>query len=570
MTATAISQSSISATQQCQRRATALHGSTVSYSYHHSSQRLWHILAAVLIVGTASCRLAYLTCRCPIDLSPDEAHYWHWSQHLDWSYYSKGPLVAYLVRGSTAIFGSCAQALAGTEMSAVRLPAIVCSCLLLTGLYLLTVLVYGHPKWALAVVAVSLSLPAVNAGALLMTIDAPYTCCWGWALVLAYYAIFRGAKWAWPATGLVVGLGILAKYTMLLWLPSLALFLLATRCYRRVLIRPGFWIMTATATAFCLPIIIWNCRHDWVTFRHVAGQAGLSATPSGLRWLGPFIFVGVQGALLLVFWFVAWFRAMLAQAPWKQRDPELGYLWWMSAPMFLVFLAFSFKTPEEPNWPIAAYLSGLVLTVPWLIKHWQVSGGLYRRLMTACFLTAAAAGLLITAFMHQSDWLQPLLIRVSPTNSSNGLPLRRYDPTCRLKGWRTLAQAVDRVRSRLQRERVNPVIASSSWTLPGELSFYCTGHPDVFSLGSALGERRSQYDLWRPNPLADAPTFAGRTFIIVGEPSTIISQAFASVEPGITVTHYQGNEPVARWCVTVCRGFAAFPCSARASQSSSY
>src|SRR6516162_4147232 len=58
----------------------------------------WHILAAGLILGSAALHLAYLAHDCPLDLAPDEAHYWDWSRHLDWSYYSKGPLVAYLIR----------------------------------------------------------------------------------------------------------------------------------------------------------------------------------------------------------------------------------------------------------------------------------------------------------------------------------------------------------------------------------------------------------------------------------------------------------------------------------------
>lgn len=35
------------------------------------------------------------------NLAPDEAHYWAWSRRLDWSYYSKGPMVAYLIALST-------------------------------------------------------------------------------------------------------------------------------------------------------------------------------------------------------------------------------------------------------------------------------------------------------------------------------------------------------------------------------------------------------------------------------------------------------------------------------------
>src|SRR5439155_373752 len=49
------------------------------------TDRRCRLLAVALIVGSALLRLLYLACNCPLDLSPDEAHYWDWSRHLDWS-----------------------------------------------------------------------------------------------------------------------------------------------------------------------------------------------------------------------------------------------------------------------------------------------------------------------------------------------------------------------------------------------------------------------------------------------------------------------------------------------------
>src|SRR5690242_19866156 len=57
------------------------------------------LLAIVLLLGFLG-HLRYLTHDCPVDLSGDEAHYWDWSRQLDLSYYSKGPLVAWIIRAS--------------------------------------------------------------------------------------------------------------------------------------------------------------------------------------------------------------------------------------------------------------------------------------------------------------------------------------------------------------------------------------------------------------------------------------------------------------------------------------
>ncbi|HYT89273.1 MAG TPA: glycosyltransferase family 39 protein [Gemmataceae bacterium] len=522
----------------------------------------WRTLACCLILGTAALHIAYLACNCPLDLAPDEAHYWDWSRKLDWSYYSKGPLVAYLIRAGCELFGAWSRALTGTDMLAVRMPAILCGSLLLLSLYVLTVQVSRRESLGAVVVLLALTLPLIAVGSSLMTIDAPYTCCWGWALVAGHRAIFRGSTWAWPLTGLLIGLGVLAKYTMILWVPSLVLFLLTSPQQRRLVARPGFWAMLAVAALCCLPVVVWNARNDWVSLRHVSGLAGLSERSAGVRWLGPVAFVGVQFLLLLGYWFVAWLRAMAAHAPWREPRPELRYLWWMSAPTFVVFLLFGFKTGGgEPNWPVTAYVSGLVLTVLWLARHLETAHEGERHAALVFLGLACGLGVALTLIMHRSTWAHPLLAQLAgPPTADAPLPLRRFDPTCRLRGWRTLATAVDSVRAELRAEGVEPVLAGAGWSLPGILGFYCEGQPVVYSFGLALGDRRSQYDFWRPNPVWDHEQFAGKTFVFVGGDSLQgLSGAFAEVATPFIVTHYEGGQPVSRWTVTVCRGYRGFP-----------
>jgi hypothetical protein len=513
-----------------------------------------HLLAALLILGTAGLRFVYLATLCPLDLAPDEAHYWDWSRHLDWSYYSKGPVVAYLIRASCAVAGGWSEARTGNAMAAVRLPAVVCGTLLLASLYALTLQVYRRPRLALAVVAIDLTLPPVTVGSTLITIDAPYTCCWGWALVLGHAAVFGQRRWAWPVLGVVIGAGILAKYTMVLFVPSLFLFLLTSREHRHLLLRADFWNMTMLAAVCCLPVLIWNARHGWVSVRHVSGQAGVGGP--GFRWLGPLEYVAVQAGVLLGFWFVVWLRAVAAGRPSRRGEPGTLYLWWLSVPVFVVFLGFSAFTHVEPNWPVTAYLAGLVLLTAWLARELASPRAWYRRLTWLGVVAACAAGLGLSLVAHDTRLVQSTLAALSgPATPEHPLPLRRFDPTCRLRGWRTLAAAVDRLCAAERARGVEPVIAATSWTLPGELGFYCAGHPEVYCLGPAAGDRHSQYDLWHPNPLAEAGVFAGRTFVVVGQIGRGLGDVFERVEEPIDVIHRENGLPVASWTVTVCRGF---------------
>jgi hypothetical protein len=515
-------------------------------------------LAALLILGAAALRLLYLAYYCPLDLAPDEAHYWDWSRHLDLSYYSKGPLVAYLIRAGCALTGSWSVQLASSAL-AVRLPAVICGSLLLVSLYALAVQVFSKERLALGVVALALTVPVVGAGASLMTIDAPYTCLWGWALVLGHRAIFRQSSWAWPALGLVIGLGILAKYTMALWIPSAALFFITTRSHRRLLFARGFWIMTGMAALCCLPIIIWNVQHNWVSLRHVSGQAGLSTRPD-IRWLGPLEFVLIQSLVLLVIWFVAWAHAMVVYRPWHNADPGSRYLWWMSSTMFAVFLFFSLKTHEEANWPIAAYLSGMVLMAANIARQLQSPLPWLRRWASAWVIAGCGLGLAVTFFMYHSGPLHPLLVHFAgAATTDKPYPIRKLDPTCRLRGWNTVAAEVDRVCEELRAHGTEPLLAAASWNLPGELGFYCKGNPVVYSFGLALGDRHSQYDLWQPNPISDPQAFCGKTFVYLGEVTPALRSAFDEIaESHDVVLCSERGIPFARWTISVCRAFRGF------------
>src|SRR5438552_2214924 len=166
------------------------------------------IFVALLLFGFYA-HVQYLTRGCPIDLSGDEAQYWDWSRQLELSYYSKGPLIAYIIRGSCALVGA-------DTMPGVRYPAIVFGVATSIVTYLLTRKLFGSERLALGAVLLNHIVPMFVAGSILMTIDPPMFLCWGLATLFAASAIFEGRRWAWPLCGLALGIGFLAKYATLL------------------------------------------------------------------------------------------------------------------------------------------------------------------------------------------------------------------------------------------------------------------------------------------------------------------------------------------------------------------
>lgn len=477
---------------------------------------------------------AYVAWWCPHDLVPDEAHYWDWSRQLDWGYYSKGPLVAWLVRLGCVLFGD--------TPFGVRSVAVACGGLLLLGLWRLTRLATGSDRTALGVVLVAMTHPATTAVGVLSTIDGPYLACWVWAAVAAF-------RRKWVGAGLLVALGTLAKLTMLLF-PACVLLLLLIRPEwrsRRVML---FFPLSVLGL---IPIVLWNAAHDWVSVRHLFGHAGNGGEAA--PWYSPLAFVGGQFALLLGGWFVLWVVAVWRFRPWR-TDASTALLWCLSVPAFGVFLLASVRTTGELNWPAAAYLSGAVLIVnPTRERGTNPFAGRWFALRSRVGLTALVLlGLSLSLVARWPVVVRAALAAVSPApTESLPAPVRRLDPTCRLAGWRTLAEAVDEARILAGDDAV---IATMPWNEPGELAFYCSGHPTVYTFAPAVGDRFSQYDLWRPNPVADAQAFRGKTFVYVGH--RLPDGVFERLELFRRVTHTEGGVPVAEWFVWVGRGFRGF------------
>src|SRR6202047_1645718 len=182
--------------------------------------------AAAMLVGVAAItalRLLWLALQ-PADLFPDEAQYWVWSQQLALGYYSKPPLLAWLIALTTGLFGD--------SEFAVRLSAPLLHAGAAIFVYAIGARLYDRRAGFWSALAYA-SLPGVSVSAFIISTDAVLLPCWAMAL----YAFIRarepgGGGW-WIAVGIAAGLGLLAKYAMVYWLLSALGYVLLVRDERR-------------------------------------------------------------------------------------------------------------------------------------------------------------------------------------------------------------------------------------------------------------------------------------------------------------------------------------------------
>ncbi len=309
-------------------------------------RRPWCVrLAVALVLLGAVLNIIYLWWHCPLDLGEDEAHYWEWSRHLDYGYYSKGPAIAWIIAAATTVgrwFG-----MAQATMPLVRVPAVLFATI--SGLVSLSLArrIFRDDRAALAVTILCAGVPVFAIGSLLITIDSPMYCCWA----LATWALWRfvsGPEGRPPVApggspgldginnslapkgrhflylaGLFSGLGMLAK-PVLIALPLCA----AVAAWMNPTIRRRLktWHSAAAlllALLLQLPVIIWNSRHGWMMFRHISAQGGVGGSQTASKiplLLRPVArlgqYVGTQAGLLAGILFVLMLIAVL----WAFRE----------------------------------------------------------------------------------------------------------------------------------------------------------------------------------------------------------------------------------------------------------
>ena len=526
------------------------------------------ILFAIVVLLNLWASWRFLTQDCPVDLAGDEAQYWTWSRHLAAGYYSKGPLVAYLIRASCAGLGD--------SMPAVRLPALLLAAGTSCCTYWLTRKLFGSDRLALGAFLLGAIVPMFAAGGTLMTIDPPLFFCWALATCFLAKATFDRSRWAWPAAGAAAGLGVLAKYGMLLWPPLVILWLAIDPAGRRWLRSPWPWVM-AVSTLLCLtPPLAWNVQHGWVTFHHVATQVGgeASGTPGGemfvlrlIKGAGRTILnvlgtAGIQAAavnpVLCVFVIGAVIYTLSTSSAGDPHRRATRFLLTIGGGFWLICLCDALVAKVEPNWPAPAYFTLLILTAHFIAtvrrKDWKPWRG--------WFWAAVILGLIGSTLLHDLTKLYPAVAWANRTfprrDGRPRLSPKNVDPEYKMRGiQRTFAPAVA---ADLDRLPPGAFVLCEDYMDASQLSFYLPGQPPTYFAGSywtdpTVRRRWTQYDIW-PDRQLDRAELIGRDAVYVGWPNYApLRESFASVTKLPNIDVRIDGLVVRSWAVWRCEGF---------------
>jgi dolichol-phosphate mannosyltransferase len=437
----------------------------------------WRSLAAGIIAYAFVIRVLYAG---SVEMMPEETYYWNYSQHLDFGYLDHPPMVAWLIRIGTAVFGQ--------NEFGVRAGALCCGAISSIFIYRLTRNLYGQSAGLAALLLVQ-ALPFFFLSGLLMTPDAILATAWICSLYFLERALLGGRPRAWWLAGICLGIGMISKYSIALLGVVTLLFMLWDAPSRRWFRRPEPYVAALIALAIFTPVIIWNAQHDWASFAFQTSRRLAEKPQFALHRL-----IGSIIVLITPTGLVAVGALLLARARDGVCDPERlrqRRLFGLALLIPLaVIAAFSLRHEVKLDWTGPSWAAALPALALAMAQSAPQETAFARRLRAAWTPTILAYVLIYGA------GLQYLVF---------GLPGVGYDKHIEAipVGWRALSAHIVDTANAYRKETGGDVliVGMDRYAIASELSFYGgTRKPSGLETANSylFGGMSLMYGQWMP------------------------------------------------------------------------
>jgi 4-amino-4-deoxy-L-arabinose transferase-like glycosyltransferase len=365
-----------------------------------TNDRRLYTIAAAIVAAITLVRVAVLIFS-SLQLYPDEAQYWFWAQTPALGYFSKPPMIGWIIWLTTALFGNAEWAI---RLSVPLLHAG-------TALF-----IYGIAKrlsdsrvgmWS---AIAYITLPGLSYSAGLVSTDVPLLFFWSMAL----YAFIRALDekdWRWPILcGIGLGLGLMSKYAMLYFVLGAVLAAIAIPKVRKLVVSGRGLVILVIGLALLSPNIWWNWAHGFPTVGHTEANANWSHARYNI--LNALAFLGGQFGVFGPVMMAAFIAALWKLA--RARDDRDLLLAAFSVPPILIIAIQAFISQANANWAATAYVAATPLAVGAMlsiVRRWPLylSLGFDSLVMVILWIIAVAphaAGLIGqgNAFKREEGW----------------------------------------------------------------------------------------------------------------------------------------------------------------------
>lgn len=387
-----------------------------------------------------------------VGLGVDEAHYVLYALNLDLSYFDHPPLVGWIQYIFTSIFG--------TGEFGSRVAAIVIG--FATSIFIYKLIYNINKNTTQAFVAV-LALHASFLFNALFLMLMPDTLLFLLILPIIFTVIEveeNNKLSHWLLLGVLLGLAGLSKYTAVLFIFPIIIYVLMRRRYD-LLYTPKIILSILIAFFIILPVIIWNIQNDWSSFAYQSSHVVGNST---INWNGFISSIGAQmGAynpFLAPLAFYGLYKALRSQNSTIFLTALFGLV------MILFFTYASLYKTALPHWSALFYMLFIPL------------GTFYMLQISKNYLKFAIGFGLILSIISYAE----LGFKFIPQPEYQSLHRDIY-------GW-------DKIMSKANEQILDAssqAIAVTNWTLASRAIYYNRNYDSNVYL---IDNRDDQFDVW--------------------------------------------------------------------------
>jgi Dolichyl-phosphate-mannose-protein mannosyltransferase len=441
----------------------------------------------------------------------DELYYAACGQHLAWGYVDHAPLIAVIARLSRILFGDSLRALR-------FFPALSAGAkILLTGWIVQEL---GGKRYAQILAATAMLLcPIYLTMDNFMSMNAFEPVFWMLCVAISLRVVRTGNNRLWLWFGLVAGIGILNKHSMLIF--GLAFFLSLLVSRRRALLKaPEIWLGAFLSFLIALPNFVWEFRNHWPTIeilRNVDQMKNAHVTWPQFIAQQAFLVHPVAAPICIVgLWF---FLRMPQGETWR----FLGWTYLLLLAEFLILRGRIYYL--APIYPML-FAAGSVAIEGWIAlsgRNW-IKGAVLAPLVVGGMVAAPLALPILPLEMsarYAAFWdVESVQVEKEP---SGKLPQMYAD----MMGWPEQAKIVAGVfKSLSPDDQVRAAIFAKNYGQAGAIDYFgpSLGLPHAIS-------GHNNYYLWGPQQ------YNGELVIAIGMPLEDLKKLFEQVDLAATINN---------------------------------
>lgn len=353
-------------------------------------------------------------------------------------------------------------------------------------------------------------------------------------------AISNKAPIYWGFMGISLGLGFLTRYTVILIVPILFIFLVTSKCHKKWLYRKDIYVALGIAFIIVLPHLLWNITNQMVTFKWLIYNRGFNNGALHFSVGNLTRLIQIHSIFFSPFLYFLFLISTLAGGylALKQKKENQWFLFLSSAPLMgIMFLSGAFLKIFDGDWFMTAFVPATIFTSILFTELLQRFKNCNRVLSISAIISCTFGIIFTGVFVFYLTKGCPACL---PEDIK--IPIKVFH------GWKEISKKLDEInKQETMSSGKGMALLSDDYYLVSELLFY-SQNKSVYFLNTRNTIYLRDFEMTGKIPEGQNAIF------ITQNPDNItaVKSMFKTIEEEPMFTSYLKDEPIRRFYIFKC------------------